>query len=111
MKARFLHYTIDSLDQFFEKRQRYALWASRDLLKRGKRGTAGSIIGHGFGNFLKMYVLRLGFLDGVHGLILAFLYSYYTAAKYMRVWEAQLPDNPRRGILNQGAVGGPRVKA
>lgn len=104
LRARFLHYTIDSLDQFFEKRQRYALWGSRDLAARGKRGTVGRIVGHGLGNFLKMYVLRLGFLDGAHGFVLAFLYSYYTAAKYMRLWESQLPPNPRRGIKNQGAV-------
>jgi glycosyltransferase involved in cell wall biosynthesis len=104
-KARFLHYTIDSLDQFFEKRQRYALWASRDLDRRGKRGTLWRIFGHGLGNFFKMYVLRLGVLDGTHGFVLALLYSYYTAAKYIRLWETQLPPNPRLGIKNQGAVG------
>lgn len=110
LKARFLHYTIDSLDQFFEKRQRYALWGSRDLQNRGKTGSVGSAIGHGLGNFLKMYVLRLGFLDGAHGFMLAFLYSYYTAAKYIRLWESQLPPNPRRGIKNQGAVKSPEKK-
>ncbi|KJU83485.1 glycosyltransferase, partial [Candidatus Magnetobacterium bavaricum] len=28
--------------------------------------------------FLKMYVLRLGFLDGMRGFILAVLYAFYT---------------------------------
>jgi glycosyltransferase involved in cell wall biosynthesis len=104
LKAKFIHYTIDSLDQFFEKRQRYAVWGAKDLENRGKRAGGFNIVSHSVGNFLKMYVLRLGFLDGVHGLALAILFSYYTAAKYIRLWERQLPPNPRHGIRNQGAV-------
>ena len=104
LKGRFVHYTIDSLDQFFEKRMRYAAWSSADLDRRGVKASGLQILGHGTWNFFRQFVLRLGFLDGVHGLVLAILYSYYTSAKYIRLWERQLPPNPRRGILNQGAV-------
>lgn len=113
LKGRLLHYTIDSLDQFFEKRMRYAEWAARDLDARGRKGTAATASLHALGNFLKMFVLRRGFLDGTHGFMLALLYSFYTAAKYVRLWERQLPPNPRLGIRNQGAVtdvaAGPRA--
>jgi hypothetical protein len=34
-----------------------------------------------------MYVLRLGFLDGMHGIVLAALYGYYTFLKYAKAWE------------------------
>ena len=105
LKGRFIHYTLDSLDQFFEKRQRYADWAAVDLDRRGRRGGALAALVHGVGNFAKMYLLRLGFLDGTHGFMLALLFSYYTAAKYVRLWERQLPPNPRLGIRNQGAAG------
>ncbi len=103
LKARFLHYTIDTLDQFFEKRLRYAGWAANDLAKKCKTAGGGDIVGHGIANFLRMYVLRLGILDGTHGLVLALLYSFYTSAKYIRLWERQLPETDRSGIVNQGA--------
>ena len=38
-----------------------------------------------------------------HGFMLALLYSFYTSAKYVRLWEKQLPPNERKGIRNQGA--------
>lgn len=104
LKAKFLHYSIDTLDQFFEKRQRYAMWASKDLEQRGKTAGVFSIASHGAGNFFKMYFLRLGILDGVHGFVLAVLYSYYTSAKYIRLWERRLPPTTRSGIRNQGAA-------
>jgi len=35
--------------------------------------------------FLKMFLLKRGFLDGALGLRLAWLYSRYTFAKYSRL--------------------------
>ena len=37
--------------------------------------------------FLKMYVLRAGFLDGRAGFVLASLAAYYVFLKYAKVWE------------------------
>lgn len=104
LRQRLLHYSIDSLDQFFEKRMRYAAWAARELDREGKRGTAFLMLARGGLHFLKMYVMRGGFLDGMHGFVLAFLYSFYTSAKYVRLWERQLPPHARHDVRNQGAA-------
>jgi glycosyltransferase involved in cell wall biosynthesis len=40
-------------------------------------------------NFLRMYGLKLGFLDGMPGLIVALHSSYYTFLKYAKAWEAK----------------------
>ncbi|MFQ5798999.1 MAG: hypothetical protein ACE5H0_09950, partial [Bacteroidota bacterium] len=37
--------------------------------------------------FFKMYILRLGFLDGIPGLILCALSSCYVFTKYAKLWE------------------------
>ncbi|MFA4829395.1 MAG: hypothetical protein WC594_09260, partial [Thermodesulfovibrionales bacterium] len=42
--------------------------------------------------FIKMFFLRLGFMDGMHGLILAALYSYYTFLKYAKTREVTPGD-------------------
>ena len=103
LKSRMLHYSIDSLDQFFEKRMRYAVWAAEQLDGEGRRGRAGFIVMRSLLQFLKMYVLRGGFLDGMHGFVLAFLHAFYTSAKYVRLWERQLPPHARACVRNQGA--------
>jgi hypothetical protein len=36
---------------------------------------------------LKMYVLRRGFLDGKHGLVLSYLAAFSVFTKYARLWE------------------------
>ena len=57
-----------------------------------------------FLQFLKMYVLRGGFLDGMHGFVLAYLHAFYVASKYVRLWERQLPAHSRAGVHNQGVA-------
>jgi hypothetical protein len=34
-----------------------------------------------------MYIIRQGFRDGIHGIVLAALYSIYTFLKYLKVLE------------------------
>ncbi|HTY08362.1 MAG TPA: glycosyltransferase family 2 protein, partial [Candidatus Edwardsbacteria bacterium] len=44
--------------------------------------------------FLKMYVLKLGFLDGREGLLLSALSGYYVLVKYLKLWESGLTPRP-----------------
>ena len=46
--------------------------------------------------FLKMYVLRLGFLDGAEGAQLALLGAFSVYLKYSKLWELSR-GNPREG--------------
>ena len=39
--------------------------------------------------FVKMYFVRLGFLDGIHGFVLSVLSSAYVFSKYAKLWELQ----------------------
>lgn len=104
LRGKLLHYTLDSLDQFFERRLRYARWWSRDRAAAG-RGTSGiGMVTHTIGCFLRMYVTRLGFLDGLHGLVLALLFSGYTSHKYILLWDRLRPRGSRDGIKSQGAL-------
>ena len=44
--------------------------------------------------FLKMYVLRGGFLDGVRGLVVAAGQAHYVLLKYGKHWEARRSPDP-----------------
>ena len=80
------HESFTSLEQVIDKMNRYSTDGARMMLARGARGSVGRALGHGLWTFVRTYVLRLGFLDGRHGLLLAIANaegSYYRYLKLM----------------------------
>lgn len=86
LKHAMLHYTYDSLNQYFEKFTRYSRWWAEQQHARGRVATPVDVLVRPPLRFLAMYFLRLGFLDGSYGLVLAVLASMSVAAKYARLW-------------------------
>jgi glycosyltransferase involved in cell wall biosynthesis len=86
LAAPMLHYTYSSLDEYFEKFGRYSAWWAQQSFERGRRASVAAVLLKPPARFVSMYVLRLGFLDGAHGLVLAVLASMSVAAKYARLW-------------------------
>jgi hypothetical protein len=39
--------------------------------------------------FVKMFVFKRGFLDGMHGFVLSLLSSAYVFMKYAKAWEME----------------------
>ncbi len=87
LRGPLLHYTYRTIADYLRKMDIYSVLASREIRKKSGKPGAAAILFKPFFTFVKMYFLRLGFLDGMHGLILAVLYSYYTFLKYVRAWE------------------------
>jgi (heptosyl)LPS beta-1,4-glucosyltransferase len=82
-----LHYTYTSLDQYFEKFDRYSRWWAEQNYASGRRGTAGAVFFRPPARFVSMYLLKGGFRDGARGLVLASLAAASVMAKYARLWE------------------------
>lgn len=91
LRAPLLHYTYDSLGQYFEKLTRYSAWWAEQQHARGRRAGALALLVRPPARFLAMYLLRGGFLDGGHGLVLAVLAAVSVAAKYARLWALGRP--------------------
>lgn len=104
------HYTYRTFDEYFEKFRRYTTWSANDQWKRGKRASFGKILFRPLGRFLKMYVLRRGFLDGVPGLIVCCLAAISVFTRYAKLWAmqravdsgAKFPDG--RPVIHAGAA-------
>ena len=97
-----LHYTYRDLQHYLVKSAQYAsLWAQQRA-SRGKKASLGQGVTHALGCFLKMYVLKAGFLDGRQGLLLALLSSHSTFAKYADLWIRQQPDSEKPGSAKPG---------
>lgn len=97
LQGNLLHYTYRDLKHYLVKSAQYAsLWAQQRET-RGKRASLSQGVIHAFGCFLKMYVLKAGFLDGRQGLLLALLSAHSTFAKYADLWIRRQPDSERPG--------------
>jgi glycosyltransferase involved in cell wall biosynthesis len=92
VKKKLLHYTYNSLDQYFEKFDRYSRWWAEQNFAKGRRGSAAAIAFKPPVRFVSMYVVKGGFRDGARGLVLACLAAASVMAKYARLWERSIRD-------------------
>lgn len=89
LKGDLLHYTYRDLEHYLVKSAGYAsAWAEQRQIKRKSSSLSQGFL-HGLFCFLKMYVFRLGFLDGKQGLLLALLSGHSTFSKYADLWVRQ----------------------
>jgi len=81
------HYYIRNFDHMIKKMTRYAEWAAAQMFIEGKTTSAAGIAGHTIGKFFRDFIINLGFLDGVRGVISVGMHVYYTFWKYAKLWE------------------------
>jgi glycosyltransferase involved in cell wall biosynthesis len=83
------HYTDPSIHHYFEKYNNYTSLAAEELFRKGKRTSKVDILLRPLGIFVKMYFIKAGFLDGIHGFILAVFSASYVFTKYCKLWELE----------------------
>jgi len=83
-----LHHSYRGLDDFVKRSNRYSTLAAAELVKWGDRPRLLGLALRPLGRFLSMYVLRVGFLDGWRGFVLAVLYANYVFLRMAKAWEA-----------------------
>lgn len=64
-----LHESAEDLGRYFEKQNHYSALAARQLFERGRTAGAAELLLSPLVRFAKFYLLRLGFLDGLPGLV------------------------------------------
>ncbi|MBL7222642.1 MAG: glycosyltransferase family 2 protein [Candidatus Brocadiae bacterium] len=83
----FLHHTYKSFDDLLEKFGRYTTWSANDLYRKGVRASWVNLTLRPLWRFARMYVLRHGFLDGKHGLILCTIAAFNVFFKHAKLWD------------------------
>ncbi|MFL5301846.1 MAG: glycosyltransferase family 2 protein, partial [Anaeromyxobacteraceae bacterium] len=66
-----LHYTYRRIEEHAAKANRYTSLAAEGALARGGRPSVAKIVLAPLATFLRAYVVKRGFLDGLHGFVLA----------------------------------------
>ncbi len=80
------HEPYASLDEYFEKLTRYSRDWARQQYAGGRRGRIWMVLLKPPARFVSTYVVRGGWRDGAHGVVLAVLASLSVAAKYAHLW-------------------------
>lgn len=89
-----LHYTYRDLEHYLTKSAAYAAEWAQQRFQQGRRTSLLQGIVHGAGCFVRMYGLRLGFLDGRQGFLMALLSAHSTFVKYADLWaRSQTPPS------------------
>jgi len=84
-----IHHTDPDLFHYFRKFNSFTSLAAEDMMTERREFSLFQLLARPPFLFFKMYVLRRGFLDGIHGLVLCIASSTYVFAKYAKLWELQ----------------------
>lgn len=109
-RAELLHHSYSKLDDYARKIHRFSRGGALNAFEQGRRGGAWGMVSHSLGRFLKSYVLKLGFLDGTEGLIIAFMEADHAFLKYAKLWEMGR-NQPSEPSVSAAAPGPDRQRA
>lgn len=84
-----LHDSAESIESYLTKQNRYTSLAARMALAAGKRSSTGKVILSPVIRFIKFYLVRQGFRDGLPGLIHIAIGCFNSFVKYAKMREQQ----------------------
>ncbi len=84
LKSNLLHFTCNSLSEHLRMMDSYTTLAAQELVSRGSNLGFGNLLLDPPWTFFSTYVLKLGFLDGVEGLTIAYMAGLYNFLKYSK---------------------------
>ncbi|KPE49503.1 glycosyltransferase family 2 protein [Chryseobacterium indologenes] len=81
------HYTYKSIAHHIEKINNYTQLMAEKKVANGKKVSLFKIIFSPFFDFMKTYIFKLGFMDGIAGFYISITGAFYTFLKYIKINE------------------------
>lgn len=89
LRGDLLHESEAGIAVYLEKQNRYTTLQAQRLHAAGKKASVVKLVFNPVVRFIKFYVLRLGFLDGVPGFVHIAIGCFNTFTKYAKLFELQ----------------------
>lgn len=83
----FEHFTGERISDRIRKIYRETDYKAKELLKFRKRVYWFDILFRPMAAFMKIYLIKQGFRDGIQGYLYSSLFSFYTFVRYVKLWE------------------------
>lgn len=88
LKGKMTHFTYQTWSQLEGKMNKYSTLSAQKYFDEGKKShPVFDLVVRPFFAFLKMYIFKLGFADGLLGFALSANYASYTLSKYFKLFE------------------------
>ena len=85
LKTPLTHYNYQNLRQFIDKQERYTAYEAHELYRQGVRVKPQNYVLQPLRHFRWRFIQLQGYRDGLHGLTLSLLMSWYELQKYIRL--------------------------
>jgi glycosyltransferase involved in cell wall biosynthesis len=89
LSGEILHYSYRDLADQVERIQFFSDQSAAALERSGRRVRVSDLVLRPPARFLRAYVLKRGFLDGVPGLVIAAATAFHVFLKYAKLWERE----------------------
>ena len=101
-KGYLMHNSLRGYDHLLEKNRTYSWETTRKYFADGRRsyGMVLAVV-RAVWTFFHIFVLRLGFLDGSRGLLMAIMFAQASFNKYSGLWYLEV-ENKIKGKADKG---------
>jgi len=89
------HFTYTDISDYLKRMDRYSSLAASEMFKSGKNAGFAILLVKPAATFIKMYIIRKGYRDGMIGLVISGLYAQYTFCKYAKLIELHSQEENR----------------
>ncbi|MBT1071364.1 glycosyltransferase family 2 protein [Pelotalea chapellei] len=93
LEGNLVHRTYENISDYLRRMDKYSTLAAEEMCRAGKSIGVVSLLLKPIATFIKMYVIRKGFLEGSSGLLLSVLYTQYTFCKYAKLRELKAANS------------------
>ena len=95
LKGDILHYSYNSIEEHMMQSNNFTTIAAASMYEKGQRSNWLKILVNPFWTFVHGYLIRLGFLDGFYGFVIAINSAHQTFLKYIKLYHLQrkLPED------------------
>jgi hypothetical protein len=108
LRGELQHYAYRDIAEHMETIERYTTLAARQMFEQGRRASFLDVALHPRLAFLRNYVLKGGFHEGVPGLVISKMNAYYVFLKFAKLWEIEHEERkvPGSGFRVPGSGAG-----
>lgn len=112
-----LHYNYNTVSQFVNKLNKtYTESEAENFIREGKNITWYDAIRWPVDDFVKTFFAQKGYRDGMHGLVLSLLQSFYTLVFFAKIWEKKenfkdmTPENFFSEVLKEFSLSTKKIR-
>jgi glycosyltransferase involved in cell wall biosynthesis len=89
------HFSYRNIEDHLQRINRFTSVSSQELKKEGGRWRLRDALLRPLGRFMRSYILKRGFMEGVAGFYVAVSAAVYVILKYAKLWELELKEQKK----------------